>query len=276
MQLARRKRDGERLARREQVPLADDVGDRSSGAGARRAAPRRSAFAAEAKRSFMIGDIDGSRLCGVESPIARGARHRRIHSQSETPMRDLHARRRPPAARIPAAADGADRRRGVRQRRCRRSPRSPNPRQPLDVVIVGAGLSGLVAAYELEQPRPSRHDPRGGRAPHRRPRPHAALRRRPVRRSRRDAHPDAAPAHAPLCRRIRLAAAQVRVLQSAGLLLRARAAAAHRRRQGAEPPVRAARRRARADAGRLLERQRRQGAGAASTTRRRRNSPPTR
>ena len=28
MQLARRERDGERLARRQQVPLADDLGDR--------------------------------------------------------------------------------------------------------------------------------------------------------------------------------------------------------------------------------------------------------
>ena len=114
---------------------------------------------------------------------------------------------------------------------CAHSLRRPIRRRRSTSSSSAPGSRDLCGAYELEQPRPSRHHARSRREPRRRPHAHAALRRRPVRRSRRDAHPHAARDHAPLRPRVRAAAAQVRPVESAGVLLPARRAPADRRRR---------------------------------------------
>ena len=90
------------------------------------------------------------------------------------------------------------------------------PGPPKQVVIIGAGLAGLVAAFELKRQGHDVDRPRGAE-PGRRPDLHAALvRARPLRRGRRDAHPAGPRPDAAVLRPVRPAAAPVRHGQSQG------------------------------------------------------------
>ena len=93
------------------------------------------------------------------------------------------------------------------------------------VLIIGAGMAGLVAAYELKRQGHQPRDPRGP-GPRRWPGLHAprAVRAGPVRRGRRDAHPARAQPDARVLRAVQPADAAVRHGQSQGPRLRRRPA----------------------------------------------------
>ncbi len=90
------------------------------------------------------------------------------------------------------------------------------PGPPKQVVIIGAGLAGLVAAFELKRQGHDVDRPRGAE-PGRRPDLHAAhVRARPLRRGRRDAHPARPRPDPALLRPVRPPASPVRDGQPQG------------------------------------------------------------
>ena len=172
----------------------------------------------------------------------------------------------PPAPRVPAQPDGDERRRSGRARPARAgagagdggAPRHRDRRRR---------SCGTRVGLRAREARPPRDDPRSRCPPRRRPRAHDALRRRPPWRIRRDAHSNPAPAHAALRERIRADAAQVRAVQSQGVLLHPRRAPSHRRRQRGRSPLRPRAERARQDPRRLVGGLGRQGARLAGRCR---------